>query len=286
MKGEITNYSKLAREKIHRVLIIGAGYMGSALARGIVAADLPVSLAVSDIDPKRLEYIAGYSDAQGGKGSITTTTDTLSAAEASDVIILAVKPGVIGSVLSQIAPVTRNKLVISIAAGVTLAAIEEHVPEAYTVRAMPNICAQIQEGALAYAAGSKSLTGKQTELTESLLGAVGFCIQVSESQLDAVTGLSGSGPAFVFMMIEALSDGGVHAGLPRNVATRLAAQTVLGSAKMVISSGMHPDQLKDMVTSPAGTTIEGVAGLEKAGIRSAFMSAVKAAADKSSDLGR
>ncbi|MBR4748426.1 MAG: pyrroline-5-carboxylate reductase [Abditibacteriota bacterium] len=284
MTGEITNYSKLAREKIHRVLIIGAGYMGSGLARGIISAGLPVSLTVSDIDPKRLEYIAGFAEENGS--SVNTTTDTLSAAGPSDVIILAVKPAVIGGVLAQIAPATKDKLLISIAAGVTLASIEAQAPEAYTVRAMPNICVQIQEGVLAYATGSRSLTGNQTELTEGLLGAVGVCIRVSESQLDAVTGLSGSGPAFVFMMIEALSDGGVYSGLPRSVATQLAAQTVLGSAKMVLTSGMHPDQLKDMVTSPAGTTIEGVAVLEKAGIRSAFMNAVKAASDRSTDLGR
>ncbi|MBP5274536.1 MAG: pyrroline-5-carboxylate reductase, partial [Abditibacteriota bacterium] len=165
-------------------------------------------------------------------------------------------------VLARIAPVSANKLMISVAAGVTLETIEAIVPDAYTVRTMPNLCVQIKEGVLAWCEGSRALTGSQTELVEKLLGAVGTCIKVTEGQMDAVTGLSGSAPAFVFMMIEALSDGGVYSGLPRNTATMLAAQTVLGSAKMVLSTGMHPDQLKDMVTSPAGTTIEGVAVLE------------------------
>ncbi len=286
MSAEITSFNKLAKEKIHRVLIIGAGYMGSSLAGGIAAAGLPVTVTVSDIDTGRLDYISRYAKDNPDSDDIAVTTDTRGAAASADVIILAVKPNVIGSVLEDISGVCDHKLVISIAAGVTLAAIESYIPTAYTVRAMPNLCVQVKEGALAYCQGTRSLTGNQLQLTEALLGAVGTCVKVSEAQLDAVTGLSGSGPAFVFMMIEALSDGGVRAGLSRSLATTLACQTVLGSAKMVLSTGMHPDQLKDMVTSPAGTTIEGVAVLEEAGIRSAFMKAVKAAADKSMELGK
>ena len=175
---------------------------------------------------------------------------------------------------------------ISIAAGVPLAKLEALLSAgARVIRVMPNTPALVGASASAFALGAAA-TREDAALTERLFSAVGIAYEVKERLLDAVTGLSGSGPAYVCLLIEALSDGGVAAGLPRDVATRLAAQTVLGSAKMVLETGQHPAVLKDMVTSPGGTTIEGLHELEKAGVRGAFMNAVRAAAEKSKQLGQ
>ena len=175
---------------------------------------------------------------------------------------------------------------ISIAAGVPLARIETHLPPgSRVIRVMPNTPALVGASASAYALGKDAQPGDGV-LEQKLLSAVGVAYQVKESLLDAVTGLSGSGPAYVFMIIEALSDGGVAAGLPRDIATKLAAQTLLGSAKLLLETGLHPGALKDMVTSPGGTTIEGLHELEKAGLNAALISAVRAATEKSKKLGQ
>jgi pyrroline-5-carboxylate reductase len=177
-------------------------------------------------------------------------------------------------------------LLISIAAGVTIAKLEQGLPAgARVIRVMPNTPALVGAGASAFALG-KSATPADGELAAKLLAAVGVAMPVKESLLDAVTGLSGSGPAYVYQFIEALSDGGVAAGLPRDIATRLAAQTVLGGAKMVLETGQHPGALKDQVTSPGGTTIEGLHELEKGQFRGVVISAVRAATEKSRQLGR
>ncbi len=181
---------------------------------------------------------------------------------------------------------TDNHLLISIAAGVTLTKLEGALPPgARVIRVMPNTPALVGAGASAFALG-KSATAADGELAKKLLSAVGIAFQVKESLLDAVTGLSGSGPAYVYQFIEALSDGGVAAGLPRDMATKLAAQTVLGAAKMVLETGQHPGALKDQVTSPGGTTIEGLHELEKGRMRAIVMSAVRAATEKSKKLGQ
>jgi pyrroline-5-carboxylate reductase len=175
---------------------------------------------------------------------------------------------------------------ISIAAGVTLARLEAALPAgARVIRVMPNTPALVGEAAAAFALG-KSATAADGELAKKLLSAVGIAFLVKESLLDAVTGLSGSGPAYVYQFIEALSDGGVAAGLPRDISTKLAAQTVLGAAKMVLETGQHPGALKDQVTSPGGTTIEGLHELEKGKLRATVMSAVRAATEKSKKLGQ
>jgi pyrroline-5-carboxylate reductase len=177
-------------------------------------------------------------------------------------------------------------VLISIAAGVPLARLEQGLPEkARVIRVMPNTPALIAAGASAYAPG-KHATPEDADLAGRLLSAVGLALPVKESLLDAVTGLSGSGPAYVYQFIEALSDGGVATGLPREVATRLAAQTVLGAARMVLETGLHPGVLKDQVTSPGGTTIEGLHELEKGGMRGAVMNAVRAATERSRKLGQ
>ena len=203
------------------------------------------------------------------------------------VLILAVKPDQVNGLLAEAQEhFTPSHLLISIAAGVTIARMESSLGNgARVVRVMPNTPALVGASASAYAAG-KNATPDDTQLTQKLLAAVGVAYAVKEALLDAVTGLSGSGPAYVFLIIEALSDGGVAAGLPRDVATKLAAQTLLGSAKMVLETGSHPGALRDMVTSPGGTTIEGLHELELGGVRGSLMNAVRAATDKSKRLGQ
>jgi pyrroline-5-carboxylate reductase len=175
-------------------------------------------------------------------------------------------------------------LIVSIAAGVTLSALEGLFGTDRLIRVMPNTPALVGAGAAACCAGAGA-TPEDADLTAEMLGAVGLCVCVEEKHMDAVTGLSGSGPAYIYMAIEALSDGGVRMGLPRREATRLAAQTVLGAAKMVLETERHPGELKDQVTTPGGTTIEAVRVLEKAGLRRAFIDAVAAATEKSRALG-
>ncbi len=216
-----------------------------------------------------------------------TTASNSDVLKFANVLILAVKPDQVAGVLAeQRGLFTNGHLLISIAAGVTLAKMEAALPAGTRViRVMPNTPALVGEAATAFALG-KSATASDGELAKKLLSAVGIAFPVKESLLDAVTGLSGSGPAYVYQFIEALSDGGVAAGLPRDIATKLAAQTVLGAAKMVLETGQHPGALKDQVTSPGGTTIEGLHELEKGKLRGTVMSAVRAATEKSKKLGQ
>jgi pyrroline-5-carboxylate reductase len=205
----------------------------------------------------------------------------------ANVLILAVKPDQVATVLTGLrGEFTSDHLLISIAAGVTLAKLEGALPAgARIVRVMPNTPALVGAGASAFALG-KHATATDGELAKELLSAIGVAFQVKESLLDAITGLSGSGPAYVYSFIEALSDGGVAAGLPRDMATELAAQTVLGAAKMVLETGQHPGVLREQVTSPGGTTIEGLHELEKGRLRGVVMNAVRAATEKSKKLGQ
>eukprot|EP00730_Choanoeca_flexa_P011647 TRINITY_DN27393_c0_g1_i1.p1 TRINITY_DN27393_c0_g1~~TRINITY_DN27393_c0_g1_i1.p1 ORF type:complete len:277 (+),score=79.86 TRINITY_DN27393_c0_g1_i1:55-831(+) len=205
----------------------------------------------------------------------------------ADVIVLAVKPNDIHDVLKDIkSGLGTKKLLVSIAAGVKIATIEKQLhSHARVIRVMPNTPALVREGASAIAAGSDA-TKDDIETVLEMMNAVGTCVSVKESQMDAVTGLSGSGPAYGFLMIEAMADGGVLAGLPRKTAQTLAAQTLLGAAKMVLETGLQPGELKDQVTSPAGTTIAGVHALETSAFRGTVMAAVKAAADRAHELGK
>ena len=216
-----------------------------------------------------------------------TTTSNPAVVQFADVLVLAVKPDQVPGVLADIRDhFTARHLLISIAAGVPLAKLEAGLGAgARLIRVMPNTPALVGASATAFALGKAALPSDGA-LAQKLFSAVGIAFQVKEALLDAVTGLSGSGPAYGYLFIEALSDGGVAAGLPRDVATKLAAQTVLGSAKMVLETGMHPGALKDMVTSPGGTTIEGLHELEKGKLRGTLISAVRAAAEKSKKLGQ
>jgi pyrroline-5-carboxylate reductase len=262
---------------------LGAGKMATALARGFIAAKVVSArhIVASDVAPAALE---AFGKAAPGALLASSNREVVRKAQ---VLVLAVKPDQVEAVLGEVQSLcTANHLLISIAAGVTLARLQAALGEhARVVRVMPNTPALVGAAACGYAAG-KSVTPEDVRLVQRLLGAVGLAFSVKESLLDAVTGLSGSGPAYACLVMEALSDGGVAAGLPRDVATRLAAQTLLGTARMVLETGLHPAALKDMVASPGGTTIEGLHELEKAGLRSALINAVRAAAEKSRKLGQ
>ncbi len=260
---------------------LGAGKMATALARGFVRAGLVTAKQVMASDPSQAAR-AGFAKQVGAR----TTASNAEVAEFAAVLVLAVKPNQVGEVLADIRDhFTSRHCLISIAAGVPLARLEAGLGAgARLIRVMPNTPALVGASATAFALG-KSARPADGTLAQQLFSAVGLAFQVKEPLLDAVTGLSGSGPAYAYLVIEGLSDGGVAAGLPRDVATRLAAQTVLGSGKMVLETGLHPGVLKDMVTSPGGTTIEGVHELEKGRMRGTLISAVRAAAEKSRKLG-
>ena len=261
---------------------LGAGKMGTALARGFIKAGLVTPERILASDP-----VADARTAFAREVGAKIGTSNLEVARFAQVLLLAVKPDQAPGVLAEIRDhFTEQHLLISIAAGVPIAKLEAALAErARVIRVMPNTPALVGDSATAYA-GGKHARPEDLQLAQRLFSAVGYAAMVKESLLDAVTGLSGSGPAYVYLMIEALSDGGVAAGLPREISTRLAAQTVLGAARMVLETGAHPGALKDMVTSPGGTTIEGLHELEKGQARAAFINAVRAAAEKSRKLGQ
>jgi pyrroline-5-carboxylate reductase len=270
---------------------LGAGKMATALAKGFISGGLaaPVQILASDPAEAARKAFARETAAK-------TTESNIAVAKFARAIIVAVKPGCVKDLLAEVAPeITPGHLIISIAAGVTIAQLEQGLERtelleqeagpARVIRVMPNTPALIGASASAYARG-RAATAEDGALVRRLLEAVGIAFELKEPLLDAVTGLSGSGPAYFYAIIEALSDGGVAAGLPRDVATKLAAQTALGSARMVLETGLHPGALKDMVTSPGGTTIEGLHELEKGGVRGVLISAVRAASEKSRKLGQ
>ena len=265
-----------------RIGFIGGGKMAEALAQGIINASLSSvdKIIASDVDKKRCQILEKDT-------RIKTTQENKKITSESDIIILAVKPNIIGSILKELKnDITPKHLVVSIAAGIPLGFIESALNKGCrVVRVMPNTPCLVGETAAGYALG-KNATRDDGKLVGEILNAVGKSYLLEEKHLDAVTGLSGSGPAFVYTVIEALSDGGVKMGLPRDISTKLAAQTVLGSAKMVLETGMHPGELRDFVTSPGGTTIEGLHALEKGNIRNALIDAVETATKKSKKLGR
>ncbi len=260
---------------------LGAGKMATALAKGFVQAGLVTGKQIIASD-----LYAGARESFARDVGATVTASNAEVVKGAQVLILAVKPDQAAGLLAEIhAAFTPNHLLVSIAAGVPIAKLEAGLsPGARVIRVMPNTPALVGASASAFALG-KSATAEDGALAEKLFSAVGVAYLVKESLLDAVTGLSGSGPAYVYQFIEALSDGGVAGGLPRDVATKLAAQTVLGAAKMVLETGQHPGVLKDQVTSPGGTTIEGLHELEKGKLRGTVMSAVRAATEKSKKLG-
>ncbi len=261
---------------------IGAGQMATALGQGLVRSGVVAADRLWASDPVP-EARQAFREITGGN----VTANNREVVRATDVVILAVKPQQLPSVLRELqGHVSERHLVISIAAGIGLDVLAEGLGQGpRLVRVMPNTPCLVGFGACAYSLGPNA-TAADGALVKQLFEAVGSAWEVEEKQLDAVTGLSGSGPAFVYVMIEALSDGGVRMGLPRPVATALAAHTVRGAAEMVLATGQHPAVLKERVTSPGGTTIAGLQALESAAFRGAVMAAVEAAARRSAELGR
>jgi pyrroline-5-carboxylate reductase len=264
-----------------RIGLVGAGNMASALVRGLIASGSVTNEGVRASDPngERLRELTAAH-------AIVTHTDNHELVVWADIVVLAVKPQALTSVLTEIAPLIRpEQLLISIAAGVPIAAIEAILPAgSRVVRAMPNTAAIVLAGATGVAAGSRA-TAEDVTSASALFEAVGRVVVVDESSLDAVTGLSGSGPAYVMMVIEALADGGVKVGLTREAALLLAAQTLYGSAKLQLETKEHPARLRDMVASPGGTTIAGIHALESGGLRPALINAVEQATQRSRELG-
>ena len=262
--------------------VIGCGKMGTALVSGAIKAGV-----VKAEDVMGTDVIAAAREHFQKVTGATVTGEISELIESSDVILLCTKPQDAFGAMSHISgDGGAGKLLVSIAAGVTLENLEKHAPGGMrVVRTMPNTPALIGKGAAAFCLGSRCADG-DAEVVRALLSSVGLAVQVPEKLMDAVTGLSGSGPVYVYLVIEALADGGVHAGLPRADALKLAAQTVSGAAEMVLQTGEHPAVLKDMVTSPGGTTIAGLSVLEEKKVRSAFISAVSAATDRAEELGR
>jgi pyrroline-5-carboxylate reductase len=260
---------------------LGAGKMATALGKGFVSAGLVAPDHLIASDPIKAARDA-FAKETGGRVS-NSNFDIVAGA---DVLFLAVKPDQVVDLLGELGLNldSRKHLLVSIAAGVPLAKMEAAVPPGTRIiRVMPNTPALVGASASAFATGTAA-TRADAELATRLLGSVGLALEVKEKLLDAVTGVSGSGPAYAFLIIEALADGGVAAGLPRDIAQKLAAQTLLGAAKMVLETGQHPGALKDAVCSPGGTTIEAMHELEKGGVRAALITAVRAAADKAKKL--
>ena len=262
-----------------KLCIIGLGQMGSTLLQGILDQGVFAPEEIIGCD-KNLEEIA--TDALEG---INTTADNCKGVKQADVVLLAVKPQILEDVLEEIEELLDDKLIISIAAGVSIARIRKNISTSVrTARVMPNTPVLVKKGVSAISF-SYNCTEKDTELVRNIFSGVGEVVEVEEKMMDVITGLSGSGPAYVYTMIEALSDGAVLKGLPREQALKLAAVTVQGAAEMVLKTGKHPAELKDMVTSPGGTTIAGLEELESGAFRALLMKTVKRAAERAEELG-
>ena len=265
-----------------KITIIGGGNMGEALVAGFLADGIttPVGLWITDVVADRLAALQK-------RYGVRTGNDNAAAASWADVVILAVKPQAMDAVLDGLKDrLSERPLIVSVAAGIPLSRISARLGGARKlVRVMPNAPCLVRAGASAIAL-SPSVSVQERALAVKLFEAVGTVVVVEERLMDAVTGLSGSGPAYVFQIIEALADGGVKMGLPRDTALTLAAQTVLGAAKQVLETGEHPARLKDKVASPGGTTIAGLHALEAGGVRAAVIAAIEAATKRSEELGR
>jgi pyrroline-5-carboxylate reductase len=270
-----------ARMAGRKIGFVGGGNMAGALVRGLLQSRTVTADQIRASDVKE-ERLAELHDKYG----ITTTADNEALSRWADVIVIAVKPQIVDRILAPIAAaLNESDLVVSIAAGVPIEAIEARLPPgSRVVRAMPNTAAIALAAATAIAPGARA-TQPDIDVARALFEAVGRCVVLDESLLDAVTGLSGSGPAYVMVIIDALADGGVKVGLGRDTALLLAAQTVYGSAKLQLETGEHPGRLKDMVTSPGGTAIAGLHTLEAGGLRRTLIDAVEAASKRSEELG-
>jgi pyrroline-5-carboxylate reductase len=263
-----------------QLTVVGGGQMGRALVGGMLSGGIidQERIQIVDPDPASLEWW------NQNHANVRVTADLAEGAKNADVVILAIKPNILPKVAQQSPSFWDGKLVVSIAAGISLKKLGDWIGHRRVVRVMPNTPCLVGEGASAYC-GHDDVTEADKQAIQSMLQSVGIAVEVSESQMDAVTGLSGSGPAYICLIIEALADGGVLKGLQRPLAMKLATQTVLGAAKLVAETGRHPGDLKDAVASPGGTTIAALNVLEQKGLRGALIDAVKASADRSRELG-
>lgn len=250
------------------VAVIGAGKIGEAVARGMAESDFASGVVVTKRNLSTLKRLKSK--------KVHITTDNREAARDADIIILSVKAGDAKGVLEEIADYTKGKIVISLMAAVSLRMLEGSLPEAKLVRSMPNIAASIGEAITAYSPG-EGVTGKDLKVVKSVLGTFGDYIEVPESLMNAVTALSGSGPAYIAVLIEAMVSAGLKVGIPRDIALKLATKTLTGTADLLSKNHVHPAELRDLVTTPAGTTIAGIYELEKGAVRTSMMNAVEAA---------
>ncbi|MFZ1087054.1 MAG: pyrroline-5-carboxylate reductase [Terracidiphilus sp.] len=263
-----------------RVAVLGAGKMGGILLQAFLKQNL--------FSPDQIHATVGHAEralALSTQWGVDVTTSNRDAASKADLILIAVKPFQVPALIEEIRPVlSKEKTLISIAAGIKTRSIEESAGiEIAVIRAMPNTPSRLGAGAAALCRG-RFVSAEQMELAERLFETVGRAVTVEEKHMDAVTGLSGSGPAYIYIIIEALAEAGVKVGLPREIATELAAQTTYGAAKMVLETGYHPAMLKDAVTTPAGTTIDGIMALEEGGLRVTLIKAVMRATERSKQL--
>jgi pyrroline-5-carboxylate reductase len=263
-----------------RVAVLGAGKMGGILLQAFLKKNL--------FDPDLIHATVGHAEralALSTQWGVDVGTDNVEAARQADLILLGVKPFQVPALIEEIRPaLTREKTLISFAASVTTRAIEEAAGlEIGVIRAMPNTPAALGAGATALCRG-RFVSTAQIELAERIFETVGRAVVVDEKHMNAVTGLSGSGPAYIYIIIEALAEAGVKVGLPRDTATQLAAQTAFGAAKMVLETGYHPAMLKDAVTTPAGCTIDGILELEEGGLRVTLIKAVMRATERAKQL--
>jgi pyrroline-5-carboxylate reductase len=263
-----------------KVAIIGAGKMGEAIIVGLLKSG-----EYSAKDIQAVEVVESRRQFISQTYNVKCFADAKKAVDFGDIVLIAVKPGVVGKVLEQIGPLMkRGKVLVSIAAGVTLEFMRKFVPENVPiVRVMPNIACSVREAMVTFCP-TPNITEGELNMVTRMLGLLGKVMQLDEKYLNLATGLVGSGPAYIYLIIDALADAGVRLGLPKDVSTTLAAQTTLGAAKMVVETGEHPVKLKDKVATPAGTTVEGLLELEKGGLRATIISAVTSAAEKAKKL--
>jgi len=266
--------------KVAKVAIIGAGKMGEGIIAGLLKSGVytPEQIRAYEINEDRAKYITKTY-------KVECVSNIKRAVDFADLNIIAVKPADVAKILEQIAPVMKaGKILVSIAAGVTLDFYRKHLPKHVPViRVMPNMAVLVREG-MVTVCPSENVTKEQLKTTTDMLSLIGLVRRLDEKYLNLATGLVGSGPAYIYLIIDALADAGVRLGLPKDVSTVLAAQTTLGAAKMVVETGEHPAKLKDMVVTPAGTTIEGLLELERYGLRAVIISAVTKAAERAKEL--
>ncbi len=266
--------------KAKKIAIIGAGKMGEAIVAGLLKSGVyePKDIQAAEVNESRREYITQTYQ-------VKCIDDVKKVAAFGNIIIIAVKPAVVEKVLAQVGPAAKSeKIFVSIAAGVTLEFLRQHLPrKAPVIRVMPNIAVGVREGMITVCPSENTSKEELNTVTE-VLGLLGKVMRLEEKHLNLATGLVGSGPAYIYLIIDALADAGVRLGLPKDISTVLAAQMTLGAAKMVVETGEHPIKLKDMVATPAGTTVEGLLELEQGRVRAVIISAVTKAAERARGL--